>query len=79
MVTAAEKDMLSKHLEVSQEKLGRIVFEGIRDLKIFEIQSNPKLFRILATDKMIPFVDPEREKKPDLYAKKFFKSLLSKL
>jgi len=79
MVTAAEKDMLSKHLEVSQEKLGRIVFEGIRDLKIFEIQTDPKLFRILATDKMIPFVDPEREKKPDWYTKKFFKSLLSKL
>jgi len=49
-------------LAITPKAFGDILFNGIRDDKVFMTQSHPKLIRILTSDKLIGIVQPNKHK-----------------
>merc|ERR1719361_548363 len=67
-----------KKVQISMEEFGDIVFEGIRDENVFLIESHPKMTRIFASDQFIG-INEEGKQNQNIFTKRFFKSILSKL
>ena len=76
--SAESTKQILKEMEISSQQFGDAVFDGIRNDEIFIIQSQPKIFRIFAADKLISMMEPWRTKRHS-FAKRLFKSMRAKL